>query len=489
MKNIPAALLCDFYKLSHRTMFPEGTQYLYETFTPRKSRIEGVTSVVAFGFQGFIKKYLIEYFNENFFNKDFHEIKEEYERVLKFCLGVENPDATHLKELHDLGNLPLRIRAVEEGTEVPMRVPVLTIENTHPDFAWLVGFFETLMSAEIWMPMTSATISLQYKRILTRYAEETSDIPDFVQFQGHDFSMRGMSCIEAAMSSGCGHLTSFCGTDTIPAILYAEQYYNANIEKELVGVSCAASEHSVMEANGMDEYKTHKYLLTEKYPTGILSLVGDTWNLWNVLTDVLPRLKNEIMARDGKYVCRPDSGSPVLILCGNPDGEHDAEKKGVIELLWDVFGGAVNSKGYKQLDPHVGAIYGDAITPERAEEICARLKEKGFASTNVVLGIGSYTFQYKTRDTFGFALKATSVTIDGVEHKIFKDPVTDKDKFKKSQLGRVVVLRDSEGVINYVDNLSFLDTKFYEDDLLELVFLNGMLMKETSLAEVRARLK
>jgi len=257
-------------------------------------------------------------------------------------------------------------------------------------------------------------LAKQYRKILDQYAAETSSTPEFVDFQGHDFSMRGMAGLEAAMLSAAGHLLSFKGTDTIPVLDFIEQYYSGNEADTLLGTSVAATEHSVM-SMGTDtgELETFKRLITEVYPNGIVSIVSDTWDLWKVLTEYLPQLKKEVLARDGKVVIRPDSGDPVDIICGNPNGQHEAERKGVIELLWDTFGGMVNEKGYKELNSHIGAIYGDSITLEHAENICQRVKVKGFASTNVVLGIGSFTYQYNTRDTFGFAMKATYGEVAG----------------------------------------------------------------------------
>ena len=210
---------------------------------------------------------------------------------------------------------------------------------------------------------------------------------EFVQWQAHDFAFRGMSSLESAILSGMGHLLSFTGTDTIPAVVGLEQYYNANIEKELIGGSVAATEHAISCAGEeKGELETLERLITKTYPNGIFSFVSDTWDLWRLITNYLPKLKDKIMARNGKLVIRPDSGDPVLIICGNPKGISDADRKGVVELLWDIFGGTVTEKGFKLLDSHIGTIYGDSITLSRAKEISERLMAKGFAS-QVVLGV------------------------------------------------------------------------------------------------------
>jgi len=303
----PATLLCDFYKVGHREQYPENTEKIYSTWTPRTSRIKGIDKVVSFGFQAFIKEYLINYFNEKFFNRNLDDVVNEYQRVIKYTLSVQNPNASHIISLHKLGYLPLQIKAVKEGTLIPIRIPMLTVENTKSEFFWLTNYIETLMSCYLWQPSTSATLAREYRKILNEYAEKTGGDMSFVQFQGHDFSMRGMGSLESAKSSGAGHLLSFTGTDTIPAILYLEEFYNANIENELVGTSIPALEHSVVCSGGSnDEFSTLKRMLTEVYPNGMFSYVSDSWDLWHVLTNYLPKLKNIIMNRDGKLVVRPD---------------------------------------------------------------------------------------------------------------------------------------------------------------------------------------
>ena len=486
----PATLLADFYKVSHMEQYPKNTEMVYSTWTARVSRIEGITEVVAFGFQAFVKEFLIDYFNTNFFERPLADVLYEYERVIKYTLGIESPNSNHIRALHYLGYLPLRIKAVKEGTKIPIRVPMLTIENTVPEFFWLTNYIETLFSCQVWQPITSATIANKFRSILDFYAERTGGDMGAVQFQGHDFSMRGMSSLESAKASGGAHLLSFVGTDSIPAILWLEQWYNANIEKELVGTSIPATEHSVMCAYGRDELDSYRHLVTEVYPKGFVSIVSDTWNLWDVLRNVIGKLKPEIMARDGRVVVRPDSGNPADIICGNQKADHDSDEfKGVIEILWSIFGGTINDKGFKQLDSHIGCIYGDAISLIRCEEICQRLEAKGFASTNMVYGIGSYTYQFNTRDTFGFALKSTFGIFGGREKNLYKDPVTDTDHIKKSQTGMVVVLRSVSGEIIYVDDMTPKQRESQESiDLLEDLFVDGKLVREETLAEIRARL-
>jgi nicotinamide phosphoribosyltransferase len=476
-------LLTDFYKVGHPFQYPEGTQYVYSNLTPRKSRIEGIDKVVFFGLQYFIKKYLIEYFNKNFFERSKDQVMTEYKRRVKNALGSDLPSYKHIEDLHDLGFLPITIKALPEGSHVAMRVPVLTIVNTDPRFYWLTNFIESLMSAILWQPITSATISNAYRVLLDKYAKETGD-ESFVQWQGHDFSFRGMSSLESAVLSGMGHLISFTGTDTIPAIDALEQYYGANSDTELVGGSVPATEHSVMCAGGKDDELGTFRRLIKLYGEGTFSVVSDTWDLWKVLSEILPQLHDEIVGMKGKLVIRPDSGNPADILCGleyDPGYEMGASEKGVVETLWDIFGGTMNTKGFKVLNSHIGAIYGDSITLEIAEEVCRRLKVKGFASTNVVFGIGSYTYQYNTRDTFGFAMKATNVIINGKSTPIFKDPVTD-DGTKKSATGLLKVEWIGNGYALH-DNVHYLDEHLGH---LAIVFQDGRLTDDYVLHNIRA---
>lgn len=467
-------LLVDYYKTEHFRMLPENTTRIYSNFTPRKSRIKGIDKVVFFGLQHFILTYLIKLFNEEFFIKGWDDLDKEYKRHI-------NVETDHINKLWTLQYLPIEIKAVEEGTLVPIGVPCFTITNTHPDFGWLTNYLETLISAMMWQPITSATIAYEYKKLLNKYATETTDSTEGVQWQAHDFSMRGMSSIESAIISGMAHLTSFTGTDVVPAIYQLEESYKAT---GLIGASVPATEHSVMCMGTKEsEIETFRRLL-QLYPEGILSVVSDTWDLWKVCTKYVVELKEEILTRNGKLVIRPDSGDPVDIICGTDGGKmiptKRDEHKGVIELLWDVFGGITNELGYKVLDSHIGAIYGDSITLERAKEICERLKAKGFASTNIVFGVGSFTYQYNTRDTFGFAMKATYGEVNGVGQEIFKDPITD-DGTKRS----------AKGLLRVTEDLKLVDQQTWAEEntgLLTTVFKDGQLTRFTTLDEIRSKL-
>lgn len=475
-------LYSDFYKVDHRRQYPNGTEFVYSNMTPRGSRIPGIDKVVVFGIQSFCMDYLIRRFNDGFFKQPKEQVLKQYQRRMDTSLGAGTITTEHIAALHDLGYLPVRIKALPEGTLCPMRVPFLTIVNTLPQFYWVTNFLETILSNAVWHPITSATIAHQYRVLLDKYAAETSDIPEFVQWQGHDFSMRGQSSFEASLASGAAHLLSFTGTDTIPSIDWLEHFYFANSEKELIGASVPATEHSVMCLGGKEtEEDTYRRLITEVYPKGIVSIVSDTWDYYQVLNKTIRDLKDVIMARDGKVVIRPDSGNPVKVICGDPDApEGSLERKGTIEILWEIFGGTINSKGYKQLDPHIGCIYGDSITLDRCQAICNGLALKGFASTNMVYGIGSYTYQYTTRDTFGFAVKATYGIVNGKAVEMFKEPKTDNG-----------IKNSAKGLLRVNADLTLSESVTAEEEaqgLLETVFLEGRMVKTYTLQEIRTRL-
>lgn len=480
----------DFYKTDHRRQYPEGTTEVYSNLTARGSRIPEIDKVVVFGLQYFVQEYLVKQFNEQFFLRTKHEVMTAYKRRLDTSLGPDTVDISHIGRLHDVGYLPLILKALPEGSRCPMRVPFLTIKNTLPEFFWLTNWVESIMSNVVWQPITSATIAHAYRRLLDAAAQKTSDMPEFVQWQGHDFSFRGMGSLEASGICGAGHLLSFTGTDTIPAIDILEHYYGANAEKELIGGSVPATEHSVMCMGGeASELETFRRLITEVYPKGIVSIVSDTWDYWKILTETLVTLKETILTREGKIVIRPDSGDPIKIICGDLDADIlSPEYRGTIQVLWDVFGGTVNSKGYKQLDPHIGAIYGDSITYDRAKKITEGLAEKGFASTNIVFGIGSYTYQYVTRDTFGMAMKATSGVIDGKRVTISKNPKTD-DGLKKSAKGLLCVdaVKNTHGIETFTlrEDVSLEEEK---DGMLEVIFHDGWAGRPQTLTEIRERL-
>lgn len=828
-------LLSDSYKQFHWMMYPKGITNLYSNMTPRSFKHLKTDRALFFGLQYYIKEYLISQWNENFFHQPKSKVVAQFKRFHKHFSNYDMP-TEHIEKLHDLGYLPILIKALPEGSFVKEKIPFFTITNTHPEFAWLVNFLETQMSTSIWDFCVVATIAYEYRKILNKWADKTCDNRDFVKWQGHDFAQRGRSSQESTLNQA-GHLLSFTGTDTIPSVLMLEEYYNANMEQELIASSVPASEHSIMTSYGKENEIDAFERILDQFPTGIVSVVSDSFDLWSVCTDFCVKLKNKILNRDGKLVIRPDcyddktqiltnsgwkyfskltetdlvaqvlddgsrefvkptkivsqeydgdmhsftdfhgkvdllvtpnhrmilsqnnreriveaqklgrygnyeqkmirsasapsdaskrlseieklriafqadgsfctgcggniirfsfskqrkidrlknildnigaeysvydlsdsryefhiildfddiskdfewvqekdltkewcqdfieecsywdscrrsedrfkfdttnisvankvefialsagygvlrseyednrsdifndiftlhilkdntvggqswehsivpyygkiycvqvptgrlfvkrnrctmvcgnSGDPVNIVCGRSIPRFDdfaqAEKyyygyvwdeknlfmvdgkcykvkihsgndfvyepynlnhsdKGVVDLLWDVFGGKINSKGYKELDPHIGVIYGDSISRERAEAICQRLADKGFASNNVVFGIGSYTYNYNTRDSLGIAVKSTYCEVDGVPREIFKDPVTD-DGIKKSARGLLRVDIDSNGEYYLQDMVS---TEHEKTGCLESVFCDGKLLIDQTLKTIRDR--
>jgi len=482
----------DFYKADHRSQYPRGTTEVYSNFTPRGKHLPKVlpasfdNRIVFFGLQYFIKQFLQESWGKNFFERTKDSVVAAYKRRMDTSLGAGAVDVAHIAALHDLGYLPIRIKALPEGARVPIGVPVLTIVNTVPEFFWLTNYIESVISCYLWKPVTSATTAFEFNRLLHAYAAKTGTSLDLVKFQAHDFSLRGMSGLHDAALSGAAHLTSFYGTDTVPAIDLLEEYYHANAEREPVGLSVPATEHSVMSMGLQDgELRTFERLLTELYPRGIVSIVSDTWDFWKVVTEYTVALKETILSRGGKLVIRPDSGDPVKIVCGDPDAPAGTpQRKGAVECLWEVFGGTVTATGFKQLDPHIGLIYGDSITLERAHNILKGLAQSGFASGNVVFGVGSFTYQFVTRDSFGFAMKATSGVVGGERREIFKSPKTDSGT-KRSARGLLRVEWEDNSYVLY-DRQTEAQESAGE---LKTVFEDGKLHRDYTLAEIRARIQ
>lgn len=505
--------MVDCYKLGHASMYTEGTDFLYSNLTPRSNKYfaamaaEGYDGkMVVFGTQGSIME-IVEDWNDSFFLKPKADVIRRYRRRLNGLLGEGVVSTARMEALHDLGYLPLEIKSIDEGARIGMKVPMLTIKNTNPEFFWLVNYLETALSNQIWQMTTNATIAAEYKRILVAAALRTGAAIENVLFQGHDFSMRGMPGYVAASRSGAGHLASFSGTDTVGAVDYIEDYYGFGLDLDayFIAGSIPATEHAVSSSNILTrqarmqkqglvgdtrlvaEAEFMLDYITRQNPAGFCSYVADTYDYWGVLTKVLtmPKVKAAIMAREGRLVIRPDSGDPLLVICGDPDAVPGSpEHKGSIQLLWEIFGGTTNAAGFKELDSHIGLIYGDSITLSRAAAITARLEAMGFASTNIVFGIGSYTYQCNTRDTFGTAMKATGTSVQGEFFEIYKDPATG-DKLKQSAKGLLYVYKDENGDYILVDQV---DADKEQSGELKVRFLNGKFFNLTNIQEVRERL-
>ena len=493
--KITALTSMDSYKLGHGEMYPEGTTKVYSNFTPRSmshfnvpDEYKADKKIVWFGLQGFLHE-LNAVWRETFFDLPEDEVCSEFLELVAPFVGPNGFNIERIRELHRIGYLPLEIKSLPEGSRVPIGVPVLTVTNTVASAFWLPNFLETWLSSELWKSSTSATMARVYRKIIDSYADLTGGSKEFVTWQGHDFSIRGMSGIADAAKSGAGHLLSFTGTDNLPAVKYVNDYYNG--KSTFVGGSVPASEHSVMSSSSRDaELDTYRYILS-KYPSGVVSLVSDTYDFFQVITTYATILKDDILNRVpdslglAKVVFRPDSGDPVKIITGDPDAPVGSpEHKGAVECLWEIFGGTVNDKGYKTLNQRVGLIYGDSITVLRCEAILVKLAAKGFASDNIVFGIGSYTYQFATRDSLGFAMKATHRVTNGEGVAIFKDPKTDSGT-KKSAKGLLCVHRSPlSGDYILVDGVTVEGERNGE---LKTVFLNGEILVNDSIETIRAR--
>jgi len=530
----------DGYKVGHRKMLAKGTAKLYGTWIPRSLKYapKGVKKILSVGHQ-LTMRWLHDEFQENFFNQP-KDVATQFQTDMSKYLGMDY-DGSHFEALHDLGYLPIRVKALPEGVETLPNIPHMTFINTVDGFAWLTLYLETVISSLAWKTSTSATIALQYRRNVAKWVSKTDPANAWlIPFLCHDFSARGLSPFDM-LSSGLGHAMSFRGSDTLIVIPGARYFYDESKDEVCIN-SVNASEHSVSTTKifTVGESQMIADWLVE-FPDGILSIVSDTFDLWQLITKYLPENKEAIMARNGKLVIRPDSGNPVGIICGEsepyrvinkdkinepfilPIGQrfifleessedkfytktkdgyidyvYEPKHKGVIELLWDIFGGTINEQGYKVLDPHIGAIYGDSITLERQLEIYERLEAKGFASTNIVLGVGSFTYQYNTRDTLGFAAKgawfeveenflATPESVEWgvrtVGYDIYKDPVTD-DGTKKSLKGRCAVhIENGEYVVKIQCN-----EEKEKGGVLQTIYEDGKFYNQTTLTEIRERI-
>lgn len=563
-------LATDSYKLSHKEFQKEGVIQIYSNFTPRfnhhflSSYPDADNKVVWFGLQATLKQVFVEYWQKNFFDKSKTEVIEEAKSILEPYIGMT--DLSHFEELHDLGYLPLHVKALTEGSLIDIGVPLFTITNTHPNFAWLTNFLESFLTTQLWKSVVVATIGRQFKILSDKFALETLGSIEGTEFQNHDFSFRGQSGIDSSAAVGAAFLLSSKGTDNVSALQFIQKYYNTDITKYPVAHSVKASEHSVAslgvhtsltKGTLLDKEEEYLSYILDKMPLGIISYVSDTYDYYGVLKSVVPNLKEKILARDGKLVLRPDSSDPTTVIAGieiqdyshienfniasemavanqelkhsefNPKAssknkdyelvfaykgsyfrtvykvnyktsgylshltkvsvvktELSVEEKGTVEHLWDIFGGTVSDQGYKVLDSHIGVIYGDSITYQRAKEILTRLEEKGFASSNIVFGIGAFSISAMiSRDTLGMAFKATMAQLEDNSYlPIYKDPKTDTSK--KSAKGFLKVVQES-GVYSLEDNVSKEEETLGE---LKTVFKDGVLYDTLDFETIRDNL-
>jgi len=493
MFNVNALYYSDGYKIGHPSMLAPGTNFLYGTWIPRslKHAPIGITKILSYG-QQLTWRWIHDEYTENFFKKPFDEAMK-FSKDMSLYLQMDY-DGKHFEDLHKLGYLPLRVKSLPEGIETDTNVPHMTFINTVKGFGWLTLYLETILSSLAWKPSTSATFALQYRRNLEKWVMKTDPLNSWlIPFLCHDFSARGLDPW-TMISSGLGHATSFRGSDTLVVIPASRYFYNEP-EDQVVINSVNASEHSVSTTKIFTVGEKQMLIDWMKtFGTGILSVVMDTFDITMVAKPSIGGycfdLKDQILSRDGKLVIRPDSGDPVEIICGHgrtdltdrelKAGYPEFYTKGLVECLWDIFGGTINEQGYKVLDPHIGAIYGDSITIGKQIEIYERLADKGFATTNIVLGIGSYTYQFNTRDTFGFAAKGSWFEENGIGHDIYKDPISD-DGTKKSLKGLICVTEDHEV-------LTQCTTEKEREGILQVIYEDGTFYNESSLTEIRSRI-
>lgn len=454
--NLNNSLLqSDSYKYSHYLQYPPKTEIVFSYVESRGGKYD---QTVFFGLQAFIKEYLTKPITQ--------QMIDQAEAVIDAHVGpgmFNRKGWEYILKEYD-GYLPLRIKAVPEGTVVPTRNVLVTIENTDPEVYWLTSFVETALLRAVWYPTTVATNSWSTKQIIRQALEDTADDTSGLPFRLHDFGARGVSSAESAGLGGMAHLVNFRGTDTVEALMYAREYYG----EQMAGFSVPAAEHSSITTWGKKgELEAYRNMLKQfggKFP--LISVVSDSYDIFNAVEEMWGKeLKDLVIESGSMLVIRPDSGDP-------------AEVVAKIALLLDAaFGSTVNSKGYKVLN-HVRIIQGDGINEESIRSILATLRGYGFSADNVVFGQGGALLQQVNRDTQKFAYKASWALIDGKEVDVFKDPVTDTDKHSKK--GRLMLYRDASGEL-------YTGVEGQNDEqMLQTVFENGKIVKEYTFSEVRA---
>lgn len=446
----------DSYKATHAAQYPKGTETVYSYLESRGGHFD---NTVFFGLQYIIKEHLLTPITKSDVDKA--------EMLWNAHFGVKG---IFKREMWDHivdnlnGLLPIRICAVPEGAIVPVKNVLMTIENTDSKCFALTNFLETIL-LQVWYPITVATYSRECKKIILKYLEETGD-PSLISFKLHDFGFRGTGNYETAMIGGASHLVNFMGTDTVAGIEMLMTYYNA----EMCGFSIPASEHSTITSWGKEGEKDAYENMLETYPTGLVACVSDSWDIDNATDKIWGQdLHDKIMKRDGTLVVRPDSGDPVEITLR------------VVESLGKRFGFTTNAKGYKVLDPHVRIIQGDGVNIDSIAAICENFKTHGWSIDNIAFGSGGKLLQAHDRDEQQFAIKCSSITINGIESSVYKQPKTDPTK--NSKRGRLKLVVDA-GVIKTKENVDIHAIDF-ATNLLVPVYENGKLLVEYDLESIR----
>jgi len=460
-------LLADAYKYAHHKFYYPGTTQIYSYLESRGGMFD---ETIFFGLQYFLKEYLQ---GPAFTQQDLDEADGFLKQVFGRDDVFEKAKFQYILDKYN-GNLPVKIKAVAEGTAVPTSNVLMTIENTDAECYWLTNFLETLLM-QVWYPCTVATLSNQIKKVVTQYYTETATegAEAGIDFVLNDFGFRGVSSVESAKIGGAAHLLSFSGSDNLAGSGMAINYYNA---KKVYGLSVPATEHSICTLLGREgELEIFRHVL-RTFPTGTIACVSDSFNIFKTCEDYWgTELREEILNRKGTLVIRPDSGDPIMTLLK------------IFEILFDKFGCTVNAKGYKVLPPQVRVIQGDGVNYVEIQNIYKALKEHGISAENLVLGMGGALLQKVDRDTQKFALKCSSAIINGKETAVEKSP-TEMDKngnitpsFKKSKGGRLKLVKIN-GVFKTVNQQEHLELA----DGLYTVFENGNLIDPITFEQVKA---
>lgn len=443
-------LQTDSYKLSHFNQYPAGTTKVYSYIESRGGQFD---ETLFFGLQKAIQE-----INDNFPSMEDVEEANSFAKIHGTPFNYEGA-----KALVELGYLPIKITAVKEGMVVPTRNVLAVIENTLPLFYWIPSFLEPRLLSAVWYGTTVATYSKECKKIIEKYLYLTADNTDSLPFKLHDFGFRGASSTETAGIGGAAHLVNFMGTDTMVGILHAMKYYDAGI----CGHSVVAAEHSTITAHGRAGEKDAYEQMIDNNPTGILSVVSDSYDIFNTVSNIFGKeLKDKILARDGVFVVRPDSGHPIEMV-------YD-----VLVRLDEGFGSYENTKGYRVLNDKVRILQGDGIDIRMMERILENLKINGWAAENVVFGMGGKLLQDHNRDTQKFAMKCSYIEVNGVGREVYKDPITDQGKTSKR--GRLALILSDEGLVTVPEHS--VDPSL---NLLETVYEDGVVKRRQSFQEVR----
>ena len=450
----------DVYKMGHMEQYAPGTSRVYSYLQARSRR--AYSHCAFFGLQYYLREYLHQGISHNDAERFIHRRRQ--------VLGVSSPDVDRrIMALAELGYWPVEIKAVPEGTVLPVQNVLMTLESTMDDFHWAPGFLESLL-LKVWYPTTCLTNSMAYRRAAEEFTRQDT------RFLVHDFGYRSDTSEESAAISGAAHLVAFSGSDTLVAQDFIDYHYNeiGQLRPPCYMSSVPATEHSVMCSYGRENEMQAFEQMLDLYPSGIVSIVSDTYSIWDVCTKILPALKSRILSRNGRVVIRPDSGDPVKILCGDEDAEIGSPAYlGVVRLLAREFGTAkLEGTPLVTLNPAVGVIYGDGMYLARYQQALVRLNSMGFDGSTLVIGVGGI-LRSGTRDTLGMAIKATEVVRDGARVPIFKDPVTDPGK--KSHMGRLA-LRNRETFD--------MQPEGCETDLVP-VFRDGCITRHFTFDEVR----